>query len=98
MAFKYLNTFYYFNPEVMHIDFSKSLKTSLLKDNLFQNKLIVIHSFFYFMQAIIKNMKLNKLFKTKMIERSFESLKNIELLCFIPHNNINTFTKFLEKI
>ena len=96
MIFKFLNTFYKFNPEVIHIDYSKALRTALLKDNLFQTKSIIIHCFFHFVQAIVKNMKLNKLFKTKMSKRTFELLKNIKIVCFIPPTYINTFTKFLE--
>ena len=79
MIFKFLNTFYKFNPEVIHIDYSKALRTALLKDNLFQTKSI-----------------LNKLFKTKMSKRTFELLKNIKIVCFIPPTYINRFTKFLE--
>ena len=46
MVFKYLCDLYKFNPKVIHIDFAKSLDNDLETENLFQNKLIIMHCFF----------------------------------------------------
>ena len=46
-----------FNPKVVHIDFSKALRSALLTENLFKSKPIIIHCFFHFVQNVVKNMK-----------------------------------------
>ena len=95
MVFKYLNDLYKFNPKVIHIDFAKSLHNALETENLFQNKPIIMHCFFHFVQCIVKYMKKYKICKTKFTKRAFEILKNIEILCFINPNYIKTYSKLL---
>ena len=90
MVFKYLNSIYKLNPKVIHIDFAKSLKQDLEKDNLFESKPIIMHSFFHFAQCIVKYMKKFKIIKSKFSKLAFEILKNIELLCFINPEFIKT--------
>lgn len=90
MIFKYLNDLYKFNPKVIHIDLAKSLHNALETQNLFQNKPIIMHCFFLFLQCIVKYMKKYKICKTKFSKRAFETLKNIEILCLINPNYIKT--------
>ena len=97
MVFKYLNSIYKLNPKVIHIDFAKSLKQDLEKDNLFESKPIIMHSFFHFAQCIVKYMKKYKIIKSKFSKLSFEIFKNIELLCFINPEFIKTYSKLLEE-
>ena len=97
MVFKYLNSIYKLNPKVIHIDFAKSLKQDLEKDNLFESKPIIMHSFFHFAQCIVKYMKKYKIIKSKFSKLAFEILKNIELLCFINPEFIKTYSKLLEE-
>ena len=54
MIFRYLNNIYKFDPKVIQIDFAKSLKQGLEKDNLFESKPIIMHYFFHFAQCIVK--------------------------------------------
>jgi len=94
--FKYLNEIFSFNPKVVHIDFSKALRSALLTENLFKSKPIIIHCFFHFVQNIVKNMKKNDLIKNKINKYSFEIIKNVEILCFLPKNSIESYSKFLK--
>ena len=95
--FKYLNDMFLFNPAVINIDYSASLTRALKTDNIFKKQPIIIHCFFHFVQAIVKNMKSNKIIIHKISKYSFEILKNIELICFIPSNYINSYAKFLKQ-
>ena len=52
--------------------------------------------FFHFIQAIAKHMKSYGKIKSKITKYSFEIIKNIELICFIPPSFINYYNKFLE--
>ena len=45
--FSYLHSMYYYNPHIVHIDYSKSLRKPLLTENLFKFKPIIIHCFFH---------------------------------------------------
>lgn len=47
-VFKYLHDFYNFNPSIVNIDFSMSLKNVLNKNEIFDNKPKVVNCFFHF--------------------------------------------------
>ena len=72
-VFKYLHDFYNFNPSIVNIDFSMSLKNVLNKNEIFDNKPKVVNCFFHFSQAIskkIKNLKIpNDKFKNYMLKK-----------------------------
>ena len=67
-----------FNPRVVQIDYSASLRKALLAKNLFENTPLIIHYFFHYGKTIIKHMKLYGLIKGKITKYSFEIIKNIE--------------------
>ena len=94
--FKYLNEMYCFNPHIVHIDYSSSLTKALSIENIFNNKPIIVHCFFHFIQSIVKRMKKLNMIKTKLTKHAFEVLKNIEIVCFIPKTFIKSYIKFLE--
>lgn len=77
-----------FNPKVVHIDFSKALRKTLVSENLFINKPIIILFFFHFVQNIIKYMQKYGLIKNKISKYNFEIIKNVEMICFLPKNYI----------
>ena len=85
-----------FNPIIINMDYSKSLRSSLLTNNLFKTKPVIIHCFFHFIQAILKKMKSYKIFKTKLSKHNFELLKNIEIACFIPPSYIKSYITFIK--
>ena len=97
IIFKYLKEFYGFQPEVIHIDFSRALTNSLNSEELFNPKPIIVHCFFHFSQLIIKKMKNLNIIKSRINKYSFTILKNIELICFIPISYIKTYQKFLKE-
>ena len=41
-------------------------------------------------------MKKNDLIKNKINKYSFEIIKNVEILCFLPKNSIESYSKFLK--
>ena len=89
---------YKFNPKVGHIDYSSSLRKVLLSDNLFNKKPIVIPCFFHFVQSIIKKMRYTlKIIKGKINKHSFEIIKNIEKINFLPPNFLNHILNFKKK-
>ena len=61
--FKFLNDMYLFNPKVINIDYSASLKKDLKTENLFCKSPIIIYCFFHFSQSIVKHMKKYNLIK-----------------------------------
>ena len=63
--FKYLHEMFNFNPKVVHIDYSKPLLKALLTENLFNEKPIIIHCFFHFVENIVKYMKKYGIIKKK---------------------------------
>ena len=81
-----------FNPKVVHIYFSKALRSALLTENLFKSKPIIIHCIFHIVQNVVKNMKKNGLIKNKINKHSFEIIKNVEILCFLPKNYIESYS------
>ena len=73
----------------MHIDYSISLTKSLKEANFF--KKIYYSSLFFSLRA--SNFKKNekfKMVKTKLNQRAFEIIRNIELICFISYRFIKT--------
>ena len=94
--FKYLNEMFQFNPAITHIDFSQALRNALLTEGIFKKKPIIVHCFFHFVQNVVKKMKLYGIIKKKINKYSFEILKNIELICFLPPNFIKTYINFLK--
>ena len=85
-----------FEPKIVNIDFSNPLHKLFSDVALFKNKLIIIHCFFHFTQAIVKRMKKLKLIKSKINKYNFEIIKNIELICFLQTKYIKSYIKFLK--
>ena len=83
-----------FNPHIVHIDYSESLRKALLTENLFKSKPIIIHCFFHFVQNV-KKMKAYGIIKKKT-KYNFEIIKNIEVICLLPPKFIKTYKKFIE--
>ena len=94
--FKYMKDMYNFNPGVVHIDYSLSLRKAFLSENLYSKKPIIVHCFFHFIQAIVKKMKKLDIIKKNITKRAFEIIKNIEIICFIPPNLIKKYGDFLK--
>ena len=86
-----------FNPKIVHIDYSKALTKALNEQHLFEKDPIIVHCFFHYVQSILKKMKALKLYKTKLNKRSFEIIRNIELICFLPYKYIKTYIQFLKR-
>lgn len=93
-VFKYLHDFYNFNPSIVNIDFSMSLKNVLNKNEIFDNKPKVVNCFFHFSQVISKKIKSLKIpndnFKNYMLK------KNIQVICFLEKNLVNKYLTFLK--
>ena len=68
--FKYLHEMFLFNPAVINIDYSESLTKALKSENIFSYQPIIIHCFFHFVQAEVKNM-INKIIKHKITKYSY---------------------------
>ena len=94
--FKYLHEMFNFNPKVVRIDYSNSLLKTLLQDNLFIKKPIIIHCFFYFVEDIVKYMKKYGITKIIITKYASEIIKNLDLLCFNLLNFIESYGKFLK--
>ena len=60
-VFKYLHDFYNFNPSIVNIDFSMSLKNVLNKNEIFGNKPKESNCFFHFFSSNLKKIKSLKL-------------------------------------
>jgi len=69
--FKYLHNLPKFSPEIVHLDYSLSLRKGLLEEDIFSKKPILMHCFFYFIQPIIKKMKEYKIFKKNINKKKF---------------------------
>ena len=61
-----------FTPKIIHIDYSKSLRKSLLLKEIFKNKPIIIQCFFHLVQCLFKKMKNLKLIKSCITKYSYE--------------------------
>ena len=95
--FAYLNNMFNFNPKIVHINYSNALTKALNEQHLFEKDPIIVHFFFHYVQSILKKMKALKLYKTKLNKRSFEIIRNIELICFLPYKYIKTYIQFLKR-
>ena len=60
--FKYLNNLYKFLPNIIHLDYSLSLRKALLEEDAFSRKPLLIHCFFHFVRVVVKKMKEYKIF------------------------------------
>lgn len=93
-VFKYLHDFYNFNPSIVNIDFSMSLKNVLNKNEIFDNKPKVVNCFFHFSQVISKKIKSLKIpndnFKNYILK------KNIQVIYFLEKNLVNKYLTFLK--
>ena len=78
------------------VDYSYALRNTLLYKYVFKKSPIIIHCFFHFIQAIVKKLKELKIIQKKITKKSFELIKNIELICFIPPKYIDDYIKFLK--
>ena len=85
-----------FSPKVVHFDYSNSLLNALLTENLFIQKPIIIHCFFHLFENIVIYMKKYGIIKKNITKYAFEIIKNVELLCFISPNFIESYGKFLK--
>ena len=94
--FKYLHEMFNFSPKVVHFDYSNSLLNALLTENLFIQKPIIIHCFFHLFENIVIYMKKYGIIKKNITKYAFEIIKNVELLCFISPNFIESYGKFLK--
>jgi len=92
---KYLKENYDFQPHIVHTDYEKALYINFLKNNIYDYKILQTICFFLFTKSIREKMVKLKLSKKKLPLKSYEVLKNIELLCFIDKKNLQKYIKFI---
>ena len=85
---KYLKENYDFQPRIVHTDYEKALYINFLKNNIYDYKILQTICFLLFTKSIREKMVKLKLSKKKLSLKSYEVLKNIELLCFIDKKNL----------
>ena len=95
--FLYLKDNYNLNPKIVHTDYEKALYSIFMKDNIFKHKILHSFCFFHYIKAIVEKMKKIYSKAKKLNKKSYEILKNIEILSFINKDNLSKYIKFIKE-
>ena len=95
--FLYLKDNYNLNPKIVHTDYEKALYSIFTKDNIFKHKILHGFCFFHYIKSIREKMKKINVTSKKLNKKSYEILKNIEILSFIKKDNLQKYIKFINE-
>ena len=93
--FTYMRDNYNLNPDIVHTDYEKALYMVFQKDNIYKKKILHGFCYFHYVKAIREKMKKINLTSKKLNKKSYEILKNIEILSFINKDNLKEYIKFI---
>ena len=84
----FLKEHYNFFPTIIHTDYEFALYKAFDNKNLYEKGVIHIFCYFHYIKAIKEKMKSLKLIKKLLDIKSYEILKNIEIISFIKEEKL----------
>ena len=91
--FSFLRISYNFSPIMVNTDFNRAQIKALKTCEFFEPKPYVVLCLFHYSKTIIEL----KIFKKKLNKKSYELLKNLEILAFIDIDKITLFIEFYKE-
>ena len=84
----FLKEHYNFFPTIIHTDYEFALYKAFDNKNLYEKGVTHIFCYFHYIKAIKEKMKSLKLIKKLLNIKSYEILKNIEIISFIKEEKL----------
>jgi hypothetical protein len=82
---------------MVNTDFNRAQIKALKMCEFFEPKPYVVPCLFHYSQTIMIKFKELKIFKKKLNKKSYELLKNLEILAFIDIDKITLFIEFYKE-
>lgn len=91
----FLKENYNYYPIIIHHDYEYALYSSYDNNKIYEYKIKHVFCYFHYLNAIFDKMKKLKICKRKLNKKSYEIIKNIEILSFLKQDNLKKYIDFI---